>query len=71
MHDFFDWLNSIQITDDENWLFVRDFNFYRSLKNRNREGGNMQNIMIFNSIISNLGLQEMPIKGRKYTWSNM
>jgi exonuclease III len=55
-HDFVDWLNSIQITDDENWLFMGDFNFYRSFENRNRDGGNMQDIMVFNSIISNLGL---------------
>jgi hypothetical protein len=41
------------------------------MENRNREGGNMQDIMIFNSIISNLGLQEIPLEGRKYTWSNM
>jgi endonuclease/exonuclease/phosphatase family metal-dependent hydrolase len=61
----------MQIPDDENWLFVGDFNFYRSLQNRNRDGGNMQDIMVFNSIISNLGLQEIPLNGRKYTWSNM
>jgi hypothetical protein len=66
-----DWLNSIQISDDENWLFVGDFNFYRSLENRNKQGGNMQDVIVFNSIISNLGLQEIPLKGRKYTWSNM
>jgi endonuclease/exonuclease/phosphatase family metal-dependent hydrolase len=64
-------LNSTQIQDDENWLFVGDFNFYRSLEYRNRDGGNMQDIMVFNSIISNLGLQEIPLKGRKFTWSNM
>jgi hypothetical protein len=69
--DFVDCLNSIQILEDENWLFVGDFNFYRSLENRNREVGNVQDIMVFNSIISNLGLQEIPLKGRKFTWSNM
>jgi hypothetical protein len=31
----------------------------------------MQDIMLFNSIISNLGLREIPLKGRQYTWSNM
>jgi hypothetical protein len=66
-----DWLNSIQIQDEENWLYVGDFNFYRSLQNRNREGGSVQDIMVFNSIISNLSLQEIPLKGRKFTWSNM
>jgi hypothetical protein len=52
-------------------LFLGDFNFYRSLEDRNREGGNMQDIIIFNEVISNLGLQEIPLKGRNFTWSNM
>jgi hypothetical protein len=52
-------------------LFIGDFNFYRSLEDRNREGGNMQDIIIFNKVISNLGLQEIPLKGRNFTWSNM
>jgi hypothetical protein len=34
-------------------------------------GGNMQDIMVFNEIISNLGLQKVPLKGRNFTWSNM
>jgi endonuclease/exonuclease/phosphatase family metal-dependent hydrolase len=69
--DFVDWLNSLHIPDDENWMLIGDFNFYRSSQNRNREGGSMQDIMTFNGIISNLGLQEVPLKGRAYTWSNM
>jgi hypothetical protein len=52
-------------------LFLGDFNFYRSLEDGNREGGNMQDIIIFNEVISNLGLQEIPLKGRNFTWSNM
>jgi hypothetical protein len=52
-------------------MFIGDFNFYRSMENKNRNGGNMHDIMVFNEIISNLGLQEIPLKGRNYTWSNM
>jgi hypothetical protein len=48
-----------------------DFNFYRSLADRNKPGGNLNDVFIFNEIISNLGLQEIPLKGRKFTWSNM
>lgn len=33
------------------------FNFYRSLSNRNRDGGNMNDIMVFKEIISNLEVQ--------------
>lgn len=31
----------------------------------------MNDIFTFNEIISNMGLQEIPLKGKKYTWSNM
>jgi hypothetical protein len=43
--DFINWLNGLNIDDNCNWMFVGDFNFYRSLEDRNREGGNMQDIM--------------------------
>jgi hypothetical protein len=69
--DFINWLNGLNIDDNCNWMFVGDFNFYRSLEDRNWEGGNMQNIIVFNEMISNLGLQEIPLKGRSFTWSNM
>jgi len=69
--DFVNWLNDLQIQDDENWMLIGDFNFYRSLTDRNRPGGDINDVFIFNEIISHLGLQEIPLKGRKYTWSNM
>jgi hypothetical protein len=64
--DFINWLNGLQIDDDANWLIIGDFNFYKSLEDRNKGGGNMQDIIIFNEVISNLGLQEIPLKGRSY-----
>jgi hypothetical protein len=48
-----------------------DFNFYRSTENRNRPFGDYNDILVFNSIISHLGLIDLPIKGRSFTWSNM
>jgi hypothetical protein len=39
--NFIDWVNSLSVDDDINWLFVGDFNFYRSLENRNKDRGNM------------------------------
>lgn len=69
--EFIQWLNNMQIPDDEDWMVMGDFNLYRSLEDRNRAGGNMNDIMIFNDIINNLELQEIPLKGRNYTWSNM
>jgi hypothetical protein len=52
-------------------MILGDFNFYKSMENRNRGGANLQDIMTFNQIISNLGLQEILLKGKNYTLSNM
>jgi hypothetical protein len=47
------------------------FNLIRSPADRNKPGGNFDEMLLFNEAISNLGLVEIPLKGRKYTWSNM
>jgi exonuclease III len=69
--NFVAWLFSLDIADDSLWLILGDFNFYRFAKNQNRAGANMTDIATFNEIISYLGLIELPIKGRSFTWSNM
>jgi hypothetical protein len=33
--------------------------------------GDFNDSLVFNNIISHLGLVELPIKGRSFTWSNM
>ena len=69
--EFVQWLYDLHIPDGENWLILGDFNFIRSLDNRNRPGGYLNDIFLFNEIIGHLGILELPIKGRAYTWSNM
>jgi hypothetical protein len=69
--EFVSWLMDLDIPVNEHWLFVGDFNFYRSIENRNRDGANLNDIFTFNGIISHLGLIELPIKGRAFTWNNM
>ena len=69
--EFIDWFQNIVIPDDQNWLIVGDFNYIRYPINRNREGGNVNDMLAFNEAISALALVEIPIKGREYTWSNM
>lgn len=69
--EFINWLASVEIEEEENWIIMGDFNFYRSLDNRNRAGGNFNDVMTFNQTIEALGLMEIPLKGRQYTWSNM
>lgn len=65
--NFVIWLHSLQIADDDIWLLLGDFNFYRSVLNRNRPGADMNDIFLFNDVISDLGLVELSIKGRAYT----
>jgi hypothetical protein len=55
---------------EQKWLILGDFNFIRSPENRNRPGGDINDINIFNEIIGHLGLLELQLKGRKFTWSN-
>lgn len=68
---FINWFKSHEIPDSCNWIFLGDFNFYRSLNNRNRPGGNLADTLVFNDAIGHLGLIELSLKGRAYTWSNM
>ena len=69
--DFVHWLYHLTIPPTEHWLLLGDFNFIRSMDNRNLPGGNVNDIFLFNEIIGHLGLLELPLKGRSYTWSNM
>ena len=47
------------------WLIVGDFNLLR-----NKPGGDVNEMLLFNEAISSLGLIELPLYGRKYTWTN-
>jgi hypothetical protein len=68
---FIEWFRGHNIADTDNWLFLGDFNFYRCLSNRNKPGGNLADSLIFNDAIGHLGLVELQLKGRAFTWSNM
>jgi endonuclease/exonuclease/phosphatase family metal-dependent hydrolase len=50
---------------------VGDFNLYRSPENRNRVGADINDMFLFNGTISHLGLSEISLQGKKFTWSNM
>lgn len=69
--NFVSWLYKLNIPVGGNWLLLGDFNFIRSIDNRNLPGGDLNDMFIFNEIIGHLGLLELPIKGRAFTWSNM
>lgn len=69
--EFVNGLYNLDIGDNDLRMLIGDFNFYRSFETRNKLVGNYTDILIFKSIISHLGLIELPIKGRSYTWSNI
>ena len=65
--DFLDWFSNITMPDSMDWLVLGDFNLIRSLTDRNKSGGDINETMLFNDAICNLGLIELPLKGRKFT----
>lgn len=67
---FGDWLKNIEMPDDLEWLIIGDFNLIRSPNDRNKPGGCVNEMLMFNDAISTLGLIEIPLKGNRYTWSN-
>ena len=69
--DFTSWLFDLDIPDVEDWLFCGDFNYIRAPDNRNKPGGDANDMLTFNDFIHAQALVELPIKGRQYTWSNM
>jgi exonuclease III len=68
---FTNWLLDLDATPMDSWVILGDFNLIRSPENRNRIGGDINNMLLFNRIISQLDLVEIPLKGRAFTWSNM
>jgi hypothetical protein len=59
------------MADDTDWIVMGDFNFIKNPKDRNKPGGDVNDMLLFNEAISNLGLVELPLKERQFTWSNM
>jgi hypothetical protein len=51
------------------WLLVGDFNLLRNPEDRNKPGGDLSEMLLFNEAISALGLVELPLQGRKFTWT--
>lgn len=68
--EFLNWFQRVQMPEDIDWLIVGDFNLIRRPEYRNREGGDLVEMFLFNEAISNLGLVELPFLGRQFTWTN-
>ena len=65
--EFLEWFSDIQMPESVNWLVVGELNLCRSPEDRNRPGGDLSEMLLFNEDISSLGLIEVPLKGRRYT----
>jgi hypothetical protein len=50
----------------DDWLLAGDFNMIRSLENRNRAGGNLNDMQLFNDLIQQLDLAEISFQGRLF-----
>jgi exonuclease III len=68
--DFLNWFKHINMPDIFDWLIVGDFNLYRNPEDRNKDGADYAEMLLFNEAISKLGLVELPLKGKRFTWSN-
>jgi hypothetical protein len=55
---FVTWLLNLDTSEFEDWLLAGDFNLYRSLEDRNKPGGNLGEMDMFNDLITNLNLVE-------------
>lgn len=52
-----------QKPEEVDWLVLGDFNLIRRPGNRNKEGENLMEMMLFNEVISALGLMKFLFRG--------
>ena len=57
--------------NDVDWIIMGGFNFIRTPEDKNKPGGDVNEMLMFNEAISELGLIELPLKGSQFSWSNM
>jgi hypothetical protein len=68
---FVTWLVNLDTSDFDDWLIGGDFNLIRHPASRNKPGGDLGERNLFNELITDLDLVEVPFSGRSFTWSNM
>lgn len=69
-HLFFNELGQAKPTMPMPWLIAGYFNVTLNLQERSNTGYPVQQMMRFRSLVNSLGLIDLPLQGRKYTWSN-
>jgi hypothetical protein len=68
---FVNWLYNYDISSFEDWILLVDFNLIQSPDDRNKPGGSVSDMSLFNDLIQHLDLIDIPFEGRRFTWSNM
>lgn len=61
--EFTTWLKNVDFQQEEEWIITGDF--------RNRDVADPNDMFLFNSTTSHLGLTDIPLQGKKFTWSKM
>jgi exonuclease III len=61
-----DWADTV----GDNWLIMGDFNLILSAADKNNNHLNRRLMGEFRSVVNDLQLKEMNLRGRKFTWSN-
>ena len=56
-------MKNISKPEEVDWHLVGDFNLMRCPANRNKPGGDITQMVMFNKAISALGLVELPLLG--------
>lgn len=58
---------NLDTSEYDDWLIAGDFNLLRNPENRNKLGGDLTEMNMFNEMISDLDLVEIPFSGICYT----
>jgi hypothetical protein len=64
---FLTWLVNLGTSDFDEWIIGGDFNLIRHPENRNKLGGDLGEMNMFNELITDLDLVEIPFSGRSFS----
>jgi hypothetical protein len=62
---------NLDTTKFDDWALGGDSNMIRNSENRNKPSGDTGEMNMFNELISDLDLVDIPFSGRNFSWSNM
>ncbi len=67
---FFGELQGIKDLAPAVWALLGDFNSLLALQDKNGIPSNVQEILHFRSVVNEMGVFDLPLRNRSYTWSN-